>query len=206
MEKESSNSLGGTIISQRFKILLKIESAVWYWLSVWLKMSWRNTLHCTKRTQNKTKIIQWRLLKGFLASFHLWDYKFLHKRIFCLILFCVFKLKYSTGKSLIIPLYLFLFFRMYFFILLCIVSFLSFILFYFRPFSFLSFFWMSFKSEVKCVPYPYSNLATWFVHSSGNGYKASPNIDLLSTHLLSTPKQCHLIVLHVHILCLHLPN
>ena len=38
------------------------------------------------------------------------------------------------------------------------------------------------------VSYPYSNLATWFRQSSGNGYKASSNINLLSA-----PKQCHLI-------------
>ena len=27
------------------------------------------------------------------------------------------------------------------------------------------------------IPYLYSNLATWFLHSSGNGYKASSNIN-----------------------------
>ena len=147
METESSNSFGGTIISQLFKILLKIESALWYWLSVWLKINWRNTLHCTKRTQNKTQIIQWRPLKGFLASFHLWDYKFLHKRTFCLILFCVFKLKYWTGKSLIISLYLFLFFVCISFF--CFVLFLFCLLFFYIFVHFLFFLFSECSPKVK---------------------------------------------------------
>ena len=33
------------------------------------------------------------------------------------------------------------------------------------------------KGTLDFVPYPYSNLATWFLYSSGNAYKASSNIN-----------------------------
>ena len=45
------------------KNVAQIECALWYWMVHAIKNELKgNILHCTKRTQNKTRIGQWRLL------------------------------------------------------------------------------------------------------------------------------------------------
>ena len=47
---------------QRFKILIKMSACIDIDRACDLKRTEGNRLHCTKRAQNKTKIVQWRLL------------------------------------------------------------------------------------------------------------------------------------------------
>ena len=49
--------------SQHLERLLKMSVGLDNWVSMPLKMTKGNILHCTKKTQNRTRICQWRLLK-----------------------------------------------------------------------------------------------------------------------------------------------